>query len=271
VAVSIFFKARKIPHSVLKNSEAVNHYDREISLPDGTSQIYIDTPQLAEQYAKEILRFSSSSWSVWSLDAEWRPFQPAGKGKVALLQFCRDKVVLLFHICSCQLTPSLLQVLKCPNIFKVGVNINGDVLKLERDYPELLGHNSIQGCCDVREICRLLNLRDAPCSLAALTTRYIKLTLPKPDNIRKGNWERVPLSRSQADYAALDSYATYRVFEAVIMESCMPEGGNEGENTPYLELSPNDRLTRTHRILTACELNYIRNKKLEKKTENFVP
>ena len=48
--------------------------------------------------------------------------------------------------------------------------------------------------------------------LADLVATALKCLLPKPARTRTGDWEAYPLTAEQRDYAALDAYASFRVF-----------------------------------------------------------
>lgn len=50
-------------------------------------------------------------------------------------------------------------------------------------------------------------------SLADLTDEMLGLQLRKPDGLRRGNWEKRPLSVDQLEYAAADAYAGLRLWQ----------------------------------------------------------
>lgn len=50
-------------------------------------------------------------------------------------------------------------------------------------------------------------------SLADLCRQILGLELPKPEGVRRGNWEKRPLTVDQLEYAALDSYAGLRLWQ----------------------------------------------------------
>ena len=175
---------------------------------------YAVSPDEAQRYAKEILKLTADGFSVWGFDAEWR-MQFIGRTmhahKVGLIQMYRDDVVILFHITASGIPNELIDVLAHPRIFKVGLNIGGDVSKLARDYDFLSG--KINGVIEVRKFAAMLGITPAS-SLAGMVEQLMHKTLPKPQHIRCGNWDQVPLPSSWRHYAALDAFASLAVMKA---------------------------------------------------------
>ena len=163
----------------------------------------------------EILKLTSDGFSIWGFDVEWR-LQFTGHTmrahKVGLIQMYRDDVVILFHIAASGIPVALVDVLTHPRIFKVGLNIWGDVNKLARDYDFLTG--KINGVVEVRKFARILGIIPAN-SLAGMVEQLLHKILPKPEHVRCGNWDKVPLPLSWRQYAALDAYASLAVMMAV--------------------------------------------------------
>lgn len=50
-------------------------------------------------------------------------------------------------------------------------------------------------------------------SLADLCAEVLELELRKPHDLRRGNWEKRPLSVDQLSYAATDAYAGLRLWQ----------------------------------------------------------
>ena len=203
----------------LSHGGGFNYDDKFINLPKHVRLYYIVSSTDCTKYSAEILRLSSSGWTVWGFDIEWWAFSPNGQGKVALIQFCRDDVILLFHICCCGLQPKLIEVLRHPHVFKIGVNISGDMKKLERDFSFLYGLTD--GACELNSILRHCEMSPCHGSLADLVLGILGKELAKPKHIRCGNWEKKPLSKSQINYAALDAYVSYKILEASILKLSM--------------------------------------------------
>ena len=175
---------------------------------------YAATSAEAKRYSLEILKLTSEGFSVWGFDAEWR-MQFIGRTmhahKVGLIQMYRDDVVILFHITASGIPDELVQVLAHPRVFKVGLNIGGDVSKLARDYDFLRG--KINAVVEVRKFSAILGIIPAK-SLAGMVEQLMHRTLPKPHDIRCGNWDQVPLPHAWRRYAALDAFASLAVMKA---------------------------------------------------------
>lgn len=187
-----------------------------LSLPSSVKVYYIITAEDCKRYANEILKLSHGQNSIWGFDVEWRvefKAHTATHHKVSLLQMYRDNIALLFQLSACGMQPELVQVLLSPHIYKVGLNIGGDMSRLHRDYECL--NNGIKGVVEVRRLANHLQIKPAS-SLAGMVEQLMKRTLAKPDNIRRGNWELVPLSAAAKAYAALDAFASYMVMKCTI-------------------------------------------------------
>ena len=101
--------------------------------PTDRYKVYVCvTPKDCSKYARELLRLSKQAnngdWSVVGFDCEWKVvFQKGAQRPIALIQISRYDVCILFHVHYCGLQPELIEILFSSNIFKVGVNISGDV------------------------------------------------------------------------------------------------------------------------------------------------
>lgn len=96
----------------------------------------------------------TSNTYVWGFDCEWKVNYIAGQGtnKVALIQFGTQDLIILFHISQSGIHNTLANIIKSPKYVKIGVNILGDIQKLERDFPSLFPYGSISGVCDIRRL-----------------------------------------------------------------------------------------------------------------------
>ncbi len=83
-----------------------------------------------------------------------------------------------------------------PKITKIFHAAGSDITELRRD----LGHN-VQNVFDTMIACRMLG--HASCSLQSLVKHYKNIELEKKE--QKSNWKKRPLTRSQLDYANLDT------------------------------------------------------------------
>jgi hypothetical protein len=207
-------KVRKLPlkshNNNLTMTEPTDY--KPLQLPDGTRVFYATTPSQCSSYAKEILRLSEGRFSVWGFDAEWTvEFKKnQSQRKVALIQMYREKNVILFHLAASGLQEELVKVLNHERVFKIGLNITGDVKKLMRDFDV-----SCRGVVDLRQLSAALKLNVGP-SLADMTEKLLSKNLPKPTNIRCGNWDKIPLPADARAYAALDAFASFEAMRAMI-------------------------------------------------------
>lgn len=122
--------------------------------------VYCTTPQQQEtgcQLIQNRIAHDQPTY-VWGFDCEWKVSYVAGQGthKVALLQFGTHDLIVLFQISHSGLHNSLVNIVKSPYHFKIGVNILGDVQKLERDFPAVFPFGSIAGVCDLRRLSEVI-------------------------------------------------------------------------------------------------------------------
>lgn len=190
-------------------------HKKVLELSSDTRVLYCRTKQEALFGCKLIQIKSLDEYAVWSVDCEWKiSYKKGHVNPISLIQFGREKVVVLFHIVSCGLQQCIIDILLNPQIIKVGVNISGDVQKLQRDFGHLMGGEA-RGACDLRTLSRVTAI-PPQMSLAGLVQSELGAILPKPHAIRCGDWGRIPLSHEQQKYAALDVYAGYLIFLRIL-------------------------------------------------------
>ena len=105
-------------------------------------------------------------------------------------------------------------ILADPRLLKVGVSAGNDATKLETDYDLA----AVEGVVDLNDLmAEAMKRTQAPQrrSLATLVDLVLRRSLPKPSSLRISDWERVPLSKDQRHYAALDAFAGLRLAEAL--------------------------------------------------------
>jgi len=105
---------------------------------------------------------------------------------------------------------------------KAGVGIVGDGWKLKRDFDAL----SIEGLFDLSDMANLRLLPSKKWSLKDLLSRVGGGWIPKPPEVRCGNWENVPLCKAQREYAAVDSYSGLVIYQKL---TGIPEMKNNTE------------------------------------------
>ena len=114
------------------------------------------------------------------------------------------QVCFLFQVVHCGFPEALCAILRDPTILKCGVSISADIHKLQRDFPAI----EVDGGVELAT----LFPEETACSLAALVASQLGRGLPKTPHIRTGNWEALPLSEAQLDYAAKDALASILLF-----------------------------------------------------------
>uniref|UniRef100_A0ACD5ZSP3 Uncharacterized protein n=1 Tax=Avena sativa TaxID=4498 RepID=A0ACD5ZSP3_AVESA len=180
--------------------------------------VYCRTPSEVEKATAEILckidRMKASGPVSLGFDLEWRPFPRRGEPpcKVALMQICMDKThCYLMHIIHSGVPPILKSLLEDSSSVKVGVCIDNDARKMFNDYDI-----RVQPLNDLSIIANVkLAGPQKRWSLAALTEMITCKELPKPSNIRMGNWETSVLSKQQLQYAATDAYISWYLYEVL--------------------------------------------------------
>ncbi|VAH24340.1 unnamed protein product [Triticum turgidum subsp. durum] len=215
--------------------------------------VYCRTAIEVEKATREIVRkiesMKASGQVSLGFDLEWKPFPRRGEPpcKVALMQLCMDKThCYLMHIIHSGVPPILKSLLEDSSSVKVGVCIDNDARKMFNDYEV-----RVQPLMDLSTVANVkLAGPYKRWSLAALTEMitckeisclgYILLLiycfhctnlllccnalyhpqlhaykLPKPGNIRMGNWESFVLSKKQLEYAATDAYISWYLYEVL--------------------------------------------------------
>ena len=152
-------------------------------------------------------------------DLEWRVTYATGQAPqpAALVQLClpgrgnAKSVVYLLQIAHTGVTAALRALLEDGAIAKCGVGATLDAYKLGRDFGLTMA-----GVVDCSELANTRILPLQRWSLAALTERLLGRRLAKPNGLRTGCWDARVLSAEQKEYAALDAWASLRVYEALL-------------------------------------------------------
>ncbi|KAL5171278.1 Werner Syndrome-like exonuclease [Glycine soja] len=99
-------------------------------------------------------------------------------------------------------------VLQIAMWMKVGAGIDGDAVKVFRDY-----NISVKGVTDLSFHANRKLGGDHKWGLASLTEKLLSKQLKKPNKIRLGNWETPVLSKEQLEYAATDAFASWYLYQ----------------------------------------------------------
>ncbi|XP_015086445.1 Werner Syndrome-like exonuclease isoform X3 [Solanum pennellii] len=180
--------------------------------------IYSRTINEVEKSAVELLNFVEEKKRkegnvALGFDIEWKPTFRRGvpPGKAAVMQICGDKGnCYVLHIIHSGIPQTLQSLLEDPTVVKVGVCIANDAYKVRQD------HNvSVKALEDLSELANKKLDDPKKWSLASLTEKLLAKQLPKPSNIRLGNWEANVLSRDQLHYAATDAFVSWYLYQAL--------------------------------------------------------
>lgn len=170
-----------------------------------------------------------NSYGVIGFDTETKPnFRKGGSHGVALLQISTGEVCYLFRINKLGFFKELRDLFSNPDICKVGLSVHDDFKMLGRlhqfDACELV---------DLQQMVKDYGIRDN-----ALQRIYAILF---NERISKGqrlsNWEAGSLSPAQMEYAAIDAWATLRIFNHLI------SGGFDPDSCPYKIQNPEENPT----------------------------
>ncbi|WVZ83662.1 hypothetical protein U9M48_030788 [Paspalum notatum var. saurae] len=180
--------------------------------------VYCRTPSEVEKAATDILGKIESMKAPGQVslgfDLEWKPFPSRGEPtcKVAVMQLCMEKTLCyVLHITHSGVPPILKSLLEDSSSIKVGICIDNDARKMLNDYDVC-----VQPLMDLSTLANVkLAVPPKRWSLASLTEMITCRQLPKPSNIRMGNWEACVLSKQQLQYAATDAYISWYLYEAL--------------------------------------------------------
>lgn len=149
-----------------------------------------------------------SAISVIGLDTETKPaFLPGKRNDVSLLQIATEDLCLLIRLNRTGLTPELCQLFEDDTILKVGLSLQDDLRSLRR-----MASFEARGFVELQLLAPGYGLRCA--SLQKLYAILEGQYLSKKQ--RLSNWEIRELSHAQQQYAALDAYASLRVYQHLI-------------------------------------------------------
>eukprot|EP00898_Chlorokybus_atmophyticus_P006407 jgi/Chlat1/6768/Chrsp50S00504 len=216
---------------------------------------YAQTASEASELAAELLTEVKHAEAV-GFDIEWCvTYQRGEQPRAALLQICLNQqqhsplrsvpVCYLFHLTHCGVPKDLRTFLETSPVLKVGVKAINDAHKLYRDY-----NVQVAAVCELADYARrrLDRHKSARWGLDALAREILCAQVDKTS--RMCNWEALPLSREQQQYAAVDAWTSLLLYKEL---SQLPE-----IHTPAhcLELqfaiAAENTEARTRKALTAC-------------------
>lgn len=154
--------------------------------------------------------------SFVGLDMEWPvSYRPGRQEKTAVLQLCTsaDKCYIFHLSCIGGIPPGLEQLLSSPSIIKVGVGIQSDFWKLERDYGLPVAPILKCSVVDLSHYANQVLGSKETWSLDGLVKHLFQRKINKNPSVRKSDWSEFPLTDIQKSYAATDAYVSYLIYE----------------------------------------------------------
>ncbi|KAJ8539266.1 hypothetical protein K7X08_013518 [Anisodus acutangulus] len=146
---------------------------------------------------------------IVGLDVEWRPNIDSYQNPVATLQLCVGHRCLIFQLIYCQYIPhALTEFLLNPRYEFVGVGIENDVEKLEKDY-KLFVENVIDLRQLTADVYNCESLRDA--GLKRLCKSLLGREVEKPKHVAIGRWDKKRLDMDQVHYACVDAFVSFLI------------------------------------------------------------
>ena len=179
-----------------------------------------DKGSTIDEWVHEILSMYDGKRMVVGLDIEWKPNssrEDNNKAKAATLQLCTGEKCLIVQLLHTDCIPQPLKsFLMDSNFTFVGVRVAEDIAKLNDDYGIECNKSA-----DVRE----LAMRQWPgrfvgkSNLKTLAFEVLGVSMKKPPEVRRSDWDKRVLDENQVEYACIDAYVSYRVGHKLLVES----------------------------------------------------
>ncbi|KAI8136866.1 hypothetical protein BJV82DRAFT_675472 [Fennellomyces sp. T-0311] len=184
-----------------------------------------DAPEVINRLCNTLLEESVNKNGITiGLDCEWR-FNETTKqsGKVAVIQIAWAANIYIFQVFRCRSLPtSLAAVLKSTSIKKAGKQVNSDLARIAKDYgvdcappKDKSGKTKPGFNYELGQFCRERDvIHNGKLGLDRICEAALSRRLPKGP-VRLSNWEAKKLSEAQVKYAALDVWASLKIYQAV--------------------------------------------------------
>ena len=149
-------------------------------------------------------------------DAEWPVSFEKGKAedKVAVVQVCVDEsCCYVFQVSNMvKFPPMLKHLIESENFIKVGVNIQGDLHKLARNFG-IDSEKAIKSSVDLSSLANSVLDKADNWSLASLAKYLTGAEVFKHNKVRMSKWDYYPLSQTQIQYAAIDAFLSLQLYK----------------------------------------------------------
>jgi len=178
------------------------HFKGKITLVSSEKDL---EPAFASLLGKPLSEVKDTEEIVLGMDTEWRPNTNIEYNRTSMLQLTSNEQAVLFrlHLLGNPLPPLLVKLLQHKSIRKVGVNLDFDILKLQKDFSV-----KSSGTFDIAKLPIISRCR--PKTLQALTGIFLGFRPDKSN--RMGNWEDRVLTEEQLLYAATDAFCNLQLY-----------------------------------------------------------
>ncbi|KAK7016160.1 hypothetical protein R3P38DRAFT_2786521 [Favolaschia claudopus] len=192
-----------------------------LEIPDSISIQFLGTSALIDAALSPltaVLDADPDAHLSISIDAEWNMSRKIGVSILQLAPHSESDSIFIIPVHKFDHLPgSLLRLLISNRVFKIGNSVSADCTRLKKQFPQLKDQSSFN-TIDLKQysIERGVIGRKDPGSLDVLAEKVLNVYLSKDDSLRKNEeWEIIPLRSHLLDYAALDVYASQRIFAEV--------------------------------------------------------
>ena len=145
-----------------------------------------------------------SKQKVLGFDIECKPnFKKGPNNPPALIQLSTSDEAFIFRLYPIMKLGPLVKILEDPNIIKTGVAIKDDINNLQHIEPFTAG-----GFVDLAQIAQSLKIEQT--GLRNLTAIFFNQRLSKSAQL--SNWQKIPLSPTQMNYAATDAWISRELY-----------------------------------------------------------
>lgn len=154
-----------------------------------------------------------SKYKYIGFDTESKPTFIKGKSninKIALMQLSSDENAYLFRINHIGMPVELKDLLENRNILKIGSAVHGDINKIAELYTD--GPFYPRGFVDIQTIAKKNGIETV--GLKNLIAILFNVRISKKHQLT--NWEAKELSHGQINYAAMDAWACFKIYEDFI-------------------------------------------------------
>lgn len=192
-----------------------------------------DFTSIAENCAKLLDKANKTEdLFILGFDIEW-PFSfQTGSGKASVVQISPNlDICYVLQVSSSNKLPKALTELLCHDKVRLtGICVKNDVRKLHRDFPGFDVDKAVDNCIDLGVMANTVAGFTQRWSLEKLVLHFFEMRISKDKAVRMSKWHVAPLSESQQVYAALDAYASLKLYHHIKQEQDNQVDDEDQEN-----------------------------------------